>query len=61
MCIDVGDVPLLKNIRTGPIDPATPDNVKSRKSRTGKNQVLVVSVSAYGSLKNPAHAPVVLR
>lgn len=35
--------PLLKNIRTGLIDPDTPDNVKSRTGENGKSQTLVFS------------------
>ncbi|KAK0366319.1 beta-glucan synthesis-associated protein [Friedmanniomyces endolithicus] len=37
------DIPLLKNLRTGPIDPDTPSNVKSRKGDNGKTQTLVFS------------------
>lgn len=41
-CVDVHQ-DLLKNVRTGLIDPDTPDSVKSRKSYySGKKQVLVV-------------------
>lgn len=43
MCIDVGDVPLLKNIRTGLVDPATPSAAKTRTSHSGRKQVLVFS------------------
>jgi hypothetical protein len=35
--------PLLKNIRTGLIDPHTPDEAKTRKSHNGKIQKLVFS------------------
>ncbi|KAF2768172.1 beta-glucan synthesis-associated [Teratosphaeria nubilosa] len=41
-CIKDG-VPLLKNLRTGLIDPDTPSSVMSRKSDTGKSQTLVFS------------------
>ncbi|GME31982.1 glycoside hydrolase family 16 protein [Neofusicoccum parvum] len=42
-CVDVHQ-DLLKNVRTGLIDPDTPDSVKSRKSYySGKKQVLVFS------------------
>lgn len=41
-CIDVGPIPHFKNIRSGLIDPDTPDSVKSRKTHKGKKQVLVV-------------------
>jgi hypothetical protein len=43
-CIDVGKVPLLKNLRVGLIDPDTPKSVMSRKSIDGKTQKLVVSI-----------------
>lgn len=42
MCIDVGPVPLLKNIRAGLIDPDTPESAMSRKARDGTKQVLMV-------------------
>lgn len=41
-CIKQG-VPLLKNVRTGLIDPDTPSNVKSRTGENGKTQTLVFS------------------
>ncbi|KAK4948212.1 beta-glucan synthesis-associated protein [Elasticomyces elasticus] len=37
------DVPLLKNIRAGLIDPDTPKNVRTRKGVNGKTQKLVFS------------------
>ncbi|KAL2014439.1 hypothetical protein VTN00DRAFT_1964 [Thermoascus crustaceus] len=43
MCLDVGEVPLLKNIRTSLIDPDTPDSVKEIKSAGGKTWKLVFS------------------
>lgn len=43
MCIDVGKVPLLKNVRSGLIDPDTPSSAMTRKSATGKTQNLVFS------------------
>ncbi|KAI1921609.1 beta-glucan synthesis-associated protein [Ophidiomyces ophidiicola] len=43
MCIDVGDVPLLKNIRTSLIDPDTPRSVRSIKTADGKKWDLVFS------------------
>lgn len=43
-CIDVGPVSLLKNIRTGLIDPDTPDSAKSKKAADGTNLKLVVWV-----------------
>jgi hypothetical protein len=42
MCIR-SDVPLLKNVRTGLIDPATPSSVMTRKSVNGKTLNLVFS------------------
>ncbi|KAI9884492.1 MAG: hypothetical protein M1823_003707 [Watsoniomyces obsoletus] len=42
-CIDVGPVPLMKNIRRGLIDPDTPNSVKSRRTADGKKQKLVYS------------------
>ena len=37
------DLPLLKNIRTGLIDPDTPKEFMTRKSHNGKTQKLVFS------------------
>ncbi|EZF31958.1 hypothetical protein H101_04447 [Trichophyton interdigitale H6] len=42
MCIDV-DIPLLKNIRTGLIDPDTPKSAMKKKSASGKDLELVFS------------------
>lgn len=42
MCIS-DKAALMKNVRTGLVDPSTPDSVKTRTTRTGKNQVLVFS------------------
>ncbi|KAM5445211.1 beta-glucan synthesis-associated protein [Microsporum audouinii] len=42
MCIDV-DIPLLKNIRTGLIDPDTPKSAMTKKSADGKDMELVFS------------------
>ena len=42
-CIDVGKVPLLKNIRTGLIDPDTPQSAMSKKSPDGTKLKLVFS------------------
>lgn len=44
MCIDV-DIPLLKNIRTGLIDPDTPKSAMKKKSASGKDLELVVRSS----------------
>lgn len=43
MCLDVGEVPLLKNIRTSLIDPDTPESVKKITSTGGKEWKLVFS------------------
>ncbi|KAJ9300854.1 CAZyme family GH16 [Paecilomyces variotii] len=43
LCLDVGEVPLLKNIRTGLIDPDTPDSAKSITAANGKTWELVFS------------------
>ncbi|KAF2497613.1 beta-glucan synthesis-associated protein SKN1 [Lophium mytilinum] len=43
LCVDVPKVPLLKNLRTGLVDPDTPDSVMSRKSHDGTKQNLVFS------------------
>jgi hypothetical protein len=42
MCINVGDVPLLKNLRTSLIDPTKPSSAKTRTSHSGTKQNLVV-------------------
>jgi hypothetical protein len=44
LCINMGNVPLLKNVRTGLIDPTTPQSAMTRKSYLGKKQTLVVSL-----------------
>lgn len=44
MCIDV-DIPLLKNIRTGLIDPDTPKSAMKKKSASGKDLELVVRLA----------------
>ncbi|KAN0077779.1 Beta-glucan synthesis-associated protein (SKN1) domain containing protein [Elaphomyces granulatus] len=43
MCLGVGNVPLLKNIRTALIDPDTPDSAKTITSANGKQWQLVFS------------------
>lgn len=45
MCLDVGNVPLLKNIRSSLIDPDTPDSAKTIKAANGKEWQLVVSTA----------------
>lgn len=42
LCLDVGERPLLQNIRRGLIDPDTPDSAKQIKSADGKVWKLVV-------------------
>lgn len=42
MCLDVGDVPPIENIRTTLIDPDTPESAKSIKSADSKEWKLVV-------------------
>lgn len=49
-CLNVGKIPLLKNVRTSLIDPDTPDSVKSKKSYDGSTWELVVSFSFPGEL-----------
>lgn len=44
LCLDVGQRPLLSNIRTGLIDPDTPESAHSKKSVDGKEWKLVVCV-----------------
>lgn len=41
-CINVGKIPLLKNIRTGLIDPDTPSSAMTKKSVDGTTLKLVV-------------------
>jgi hypothetical protein len=43
-CINVGKVPLLKNVRSSLIDPDTPKSLLTRTSVDGKTQNLVVRV-----------------
>jgi beta-glucanase (GH16 family) len=43
MCISSGTLPLLKNVRTSLVDPATPTSVYTRQSVDGKTQKLVFS------------------
>jgi hypothetical protein len=44
LCLDVGEVPLLENIRRGLIDPDTPEEAMTKKNADGKEWQLVVSV-----------------
>ena len=43
LCINNGKVPLLKNVRTGLIDPDTPDSAKSMTGHDGSTLKLVFS------------------
>ncbi|KAI9368592.1 beta-glucan synthesis-associated protein-domain-containing protein [Aspergillus egyptiacus] len=43
LCLDVGDRPLLSNIRRGLIDPDTPESAYTKKSAGGKEWKLVFS------------------
>lgn len=43
LCLDVGERPLLQNLRMGLIDPDTPKEALTKKSANGKEMKLVVS------------------
>lgn len=43
MCLDVGERPLLENLRKGLIDPDTPKEARTKKNVNGKEMKLVVS------------------
>lgn len=43
--MDVGDRPVLSNLRTGLIDPDTPKSVMTKKAADGKDWKLVVGSS----------------
>ncbi|KAF7588685.1 hypothetical protein BBP40_005318 [Aspergillus hancockii] len=43
LCLDVGDRPILSNLRTGLIDPDTPATAKTKKTADGKEWKLVFS------------------
>ncbi|KAI9042891.1 SKN1/KRE6 family beta-glucan synthesis-associated protein [Aspergillus affinis] len=43
LCLDVGERPVLSNLRKGLIDPDTPDSAKTKKSVDGKEWKLVFS------------------
>lgn len=43
MCLNSEDIPLLENVRTGLIDPDTPDSAMKITSAEGKEWELVVS------------------
>jgi len=46
LCIDIGPIDLLKNVRRSLIDPDTPDSARTKKSASGKEYKLVVSAFA---------------
>ncbi|KAF4210623.1 hypothetical protein CNMCM8980_005758 [Aspergillus fumigatiaffinis] len=43
LCLEVGERPLLSNMRRGLIDPDTPDSAKTKKAADGKEWTLVFS------------------
>lgn len=43
LCLDVGERPLLNNLRKGLIDPDTPESAMTKKNADGKEWKLVVS------------------
>lgn len=43
LCLEVGDRPLLSNVRKGLIDPDTPKSALYKKDENGKEMKLVVS------------------
>ena len=45
LCLDVGERPLLNNLRHGLIDPDTPAEAMTKKNADGKEWKLVVSVA----------------
>lgn len=51
LCLDVGDRSLLKNLRTGLIDPDTPESAKTKVSADGKEWKLVVSTMTRNILR----------
>ncbi len=48
LCIDVGPVPLLKNIRRDLVDPDTPKSALTKTGADGKKLKLVVCIFAVG-------------
>jgi len=56
LCIDIGPIDLLKNVRRSLIDPDTPQSARTKKSASGKEYKLVVSASAQGSAKREDEA-----
>jgi hypothetical protein len=47
LCLDVGETPLLSNIRRGLIDPDTPEEAMTKMNADGKEWKLVVRVDQY--------------
>lgn len=56
LCITIETIPLLQNLRSGLIDPDTPDSVKSREDHDGKRMRLVVCILDRGVFKPEWHA-----
>lgn len=48
LCLDVGERPLLSNLRKGLIDPDTPESAMTKKNVDGKDWKLVVSRTDIG-------------
>lgn len=44
LCLDVGERPLLSNLRQSLIDPDTPEEAHTKKNLNGKEMKLVVSL-----------------
>lgn len=45
LCLDVGERPLLNNLRKSLIDPDTPKEALTKKNLNGKEMKLVVSIN----------------
>lgn len=51
LCLDVGERPLLNNIRRGLIDPDTPESAMTKKNADGNEWKLVVSRTDWFDMK----------
>lgn len=51
LCLDVGDVPLLKNYRRELVDPDTPEDAMWKESADGKKYKLVVGFPRASELR----------
>lgn len=49
LCLDVGERPLLNNLRKGLIDPDTPESAMTKKNADGKEWQLVVSAMVFSA------------